>query len=198
MKPASLALILSLACVNGAGSASAEDGLAYRAELAAHQALARIRAEVPFPNPFETDGCSGGLSASWRLASGLFTPFEEVHGATPPWEACCVTHDRAYHRAGRGGDAADSYQDRLIADEALRLCVIDTADDRLASLADAYGVSPEDVTDGYALIASAMFRAVRLGGLPCSGLPWRWGYGFDHCIVTQQDFAGPTPETKDR
>ena len=30
-------------------------------------------------------------------------------------------------------------------------------------------------------VASLMYRAVRLGGIPCSGLPWRWGYGWPEC-----------------
>jgi hypothetical protein len=33
----------------------------------------------------------------------------------------------------------------------------------------------------YQGIADLMYRAVRLGGIPCSGLPWRWGYGWPAC-----------------
>ena len=35
--------------------------------------------------------------------------------------------------------------------------------------------------DLYAAIAELMYRAVRIGGIPCSGLPWRWGYGWPEC-----------------
>lgn len=49
--------------------------------------------------PFETDGCSGGLSLIWRLATGR----------PPPWEGACVDHDRAYWA---GGDK----RDRFVAD----------------------------------------------------------------------------------
>jgi hypothetical protein len=38
------------------------------------------------------------------------------------------------------------------------------------------------VDEAYAAIADAIFAAVRLGGAPCSGLSWRWGYGFPNCL----------------
>ena len=40
--------------------------------------------------PFTTDGCSGGMSRLWRLATGR----------PPPWESACVEHDRRYWRGG--------------------------------------------------------------------------------------------------
>jgi hypothetical protein len=40
--------------------------------------------------PFETDGCSGGMSWLWR----------NVARRLPPWEAHCVEHDKAYWRGG--------------------------------------------------------------------------------------------------
>jgi len=30
-------------------------------------------------------------------------------------------------------------------------------------------------------IAEIMYRAVRLGGAPCTTLPWRWGFGWPKC-----------------
>ena len=33
----------------------------------------------------------------------------------------------------------------------------------------------------YEVIGDLMYRAVRIGGIPCSGLPWRWGYGWPEC-----------------
>lgn len=53
--------------------------------------------------PFETDGCSGGMSWAWRT----FT------GKPPPWEDLCREHDLAYWA---GGDA----EARLEADRRLR------------------------------------------------------------------------------
>ena len=33
----------------------------------------------------------------------------------------------------------------------------------------------------YAANAELMYSAVRIGGIPCSALPWRWGYGWPEC-----------------
>jgi hypothetical protein len=40
--------------------------------------------------PFTTDGCSGGMTAMWRL----------VGRCDPPWNDLCVEHDRAYWAGG--------------------------------------------------------------------------------------------------
>ncbi len=106
--------------------------------------------------PFTTDGCSGFLSFNWRL----------LFGVAPPWEGCCLTHDRAYHQ---GGPVAL----RLKADTELMRCV---------------------AANGHPYWAIIMFIAVRLGGprwLPFPSLRkqtdgrWkfsmnevRWGYGW--------------------
>ena len=103
-------------------------------------------------DPFQTDGCSGGMSASWR---GLVKRFPSLakHGKQPPWEACCIQHDKQYWL---GGDAAM----RKAADLTLKQCVANR---------------------GYPEVARVMYAAVRVGGKPCSGLPWRWGYGWPAC-----------------
>ncbi len=92
--------------------------------------------------PFTTDGCSGGMSASYRL---LFRK-------PPPWEGCCVAHDRVYWQGG----TADS---RKQADKALYLCV---------------------KARGYPTVAAAMWAAVRPGGTPFMPFDWRWGYGYSY------------------
>jgi hypothetical protein len=132
--------------------------------------------------PFETDGCSGGLSAAWETIAAAFPDFAEAHLDRPPWESCCVTHDRAYHDAAGSMTAEASLAARLTADEALRLCVIDTGALRTPDLTARYDLSEDTVRAGYAALATAMFRAVRLGGAPCSGLPWRWGFGLPACL----------------
>lgn len=43
--------------------------------------------------PFETDGCSGGMSALWRWLTGV----------NPPWEGHCIEHDKAYWQGGTKG-----------------------------------------------------------------------------------------------
>jgi hypothetical protein len=154
-----------------------------RLELARHARLLRVQtAPGAALAPFTTDGCSGGLSAGWDLLAERFPKLAEVHGGQPPWEGCCVTHDRAYH-AGAPTDAtpAASYNARLLADQALQACVADVATTRTAALAASYGVTASQVEAAYDWIALLMFRAVRLGGGPCSGLPWRWGYGWPEC-----------------
>lgn len=152
-------------------------------EMPAHRSLFSVMTENgAVLQPFETDGCSGGMSWSWRLVSDLFPDFEAAQGATPPWETCCVIHDRVYHNAGAARSAEDSYAARLAADEALRTCVVNPSEAELARLADQYNVSEESVGQAYSLIGDAMFNAVRLGGAPCSGLPWRWGFGYAQCL----------------
>lgn len=153
-------------------------------EMAGHRALMSVVSETGGnPAPFTTDGCSGGLSASWVLLSETVPGFSEDLGAHPPWEHCCTTHDRAYHSAGGAKTAFDSFVARRDADAALRTCVLADGASRRDTIADRYGVSVSMVDVGYAALAEAMYNAVRLGGGPCSGLPWRWGYGFPNCLL---------------
>ena len=123
------------------------------------------------------------MSWSWQLAADLFPDFEVKQGARPPWESCCVTHDQAYHDAAGAQNAEDSFDARLRADQALQICVQDQGAQEVTILAERYSVTEDQVTRAYALIAQSMFNAVRLGGGPCSGLPWRWGYGFPGCLA---------------
>ena len=92
------------------------------------------------PRPFTTDGCSGWMSWGWRFLTGH----------PPPWDGCCVEHDRLYWM---GGSAAQRRQ----ADQGLMACVI---------------------RSGHPWWAMAMYPAVRLGGMFWLPLPWRWGYGW--------------------
>ena len=59
--------------------------------------------------PFTTDGCSGGMSASWRL----------IFRRAPPWEGECVEHDRAYHAGGTRAERVEA--DRILAAAVTRL-----------------------------------------------------------------------------
>ena len=150
----------------------------------AHEALMTLIArDTTVLAPFETDGCSGGLSDAWKMVAANYPDFAPVHESKPPWEACCVTHDRAYHKAGDALDASSSFAARVDADMALRACVITTGQSRVDALVQEYDVTPDQVAVAYDSIAQAMYLAVRFGGGPCSGLPWRWGYGYPHCSV---------------
>ncbi|WP_068118519.1 hypothetical protein [Tropicimonas marinistellae] len=170
----------------GAAPAQAEADwtaqLARSVELPSHEWLAKRRREPGAElTPFTTDGCSGGMSSLWTFTAERFPAFAEAHEGIPPWEACCVTHDRAYHTGGPDPDPEASFEARLAADGALKTCVAATADSRDAVLQDLYGLDEAQVRQVYRAISEAMFQAVRLGGGPCTGLPWRWGYGWPQC-----------------
>jgi hypothetical protein len=131
---------------------------------------------------FTTDGCSGGLSVGWDYVAQQLGFFRERHGTQPPWESCCVEHDRSYHTGGGAGlTASQSFSAREQADDELRACVLGTAAERGGSLRTDYGLRDEQVTVLYEIIADSMHLAVRLGGMPCTGLSWRWGYGWPQC-----------------
>lgn len=150
-------------------------------EMPAQRRLAATKAQPEARlAPFVTDGCSGGLSAGWDFAARHVPSLAAAYGEHPPWEHCCVEHDRAYH-AAPGADAEAGFAARRDADAVLRACVLaDGAARKTALMAD-HGLSAGMVDVLYAGIAGAMYRAVRLGGVPCSALPWRWGYGWPYC-----------------
>lgn len=153
-------------------------------EMPAQRLLAAVIADPATRlAPFVTDGCSGGMSQSWAVVADLFPGFAAAQGDRPPWEECCIAHDRLYHDAGGARDAETSYAARLAADAALRACVVATGAGRIAPLASRYRVGEDQIRRAYAAIADAMFNAVRFGGGPCTGLPWRWGYGYPGCLL---------------
>ena len=134
----------------------------------------RQRSEI---KPFSTDGCSGFQSQNWAALAELLPAFEKHFGDSPPWENCCFTHDEVYWR----GEVIDGYIKRKEADQALRQCIIDTGAELAPRLSLQYRISEENIHQAFSITAEAMYKAVRLGGLPCSLLPWRWGYGWDNC-----------------
>ncbi|MCA0929880.1 hypothetical protein [Ruegeria profundi] len=181
---------LAVAFVLAAAPAVAQDFMR-TIEMPAHRALIVQKGEAA-PIPFETDGCSGGLSTSWRFVAETFPKFRALYEAHPPWEYCCVTHDRAYHNAGGATQADDSFEARMAADDALRNCVKQHGDDNAEGYAERYDMTPDQIRTAHSLTAEAMFTAVRLGGGPCSGLPWRWGFGYPGCSVLGP--LAPAPE----
>jgi hypothetical protein len=131
---------------------------------------------------FTTDGCSGGLSIGWQQLADEYPEFADRHGALPPWQECCVVHDQCYHRGGSGADtASESFDQRKTADLELEACVVETGIRRSAALQELYDLSDDQIRLVYESIAAMMYRAVRLGGIPCTELPWRWGYGWPLC-----------------
>lgn len=162
---------------------SAVDALEIQLEMGRHDQFMEIK-QLPDNslNEFTTDGCSGGLSVGWEYLAGKIDSFHEVHGIQPAWEACCVAHDRVYHSGGSDtADPKESFDARKEADENLGRCVVQTGIERSTTLSKEYNLPPEEVERLYGVIAKLMYRAVRVGGMPCTGLPWRWGYGWPNC-----------------
>lgn len=176
-------LMLTTPLVSAAQETSGAPGLRQSLEMPAHRSLMSVIEEPDTAlSPFETDGCSGGMSWSWRAVADLFPGFAEAQGEIPPWETCCVIHDRAYHDAGGAQNAEESFAARLAADEALQQCVANPDPGEIERMASLYDKSQAQVRSAYELIAVSMFNAVRFGGGPCSGLPWRWGFGYPGCV----------------
>lgn len=158
-------------------------------EVVGHKSLMRV-GEHADPAVFITDGCSGGMSAIWRDLANQIPGVKEELGTSLPWRGCCVTHDRAYNDAAGATSANASFEARIGADQTLRGCVANLA------------LAEPDKTVEYLVLADAIYTSVRLGGAPCSGLPWRWGYGLPSCFVghwfflwmTNRALSAPTPD----
>jgi len=88
--------------------------------------------------PFMSDGCSS------------FPDGTIEHNTL--WLDCCVEHDKAYWAGG-------TYEDREVADKALKECV---------------------ATVGEPQIAEIMLAGVRVGGSPYFPTRFRWGYGWPY------------------
>jgi hypothetical protein len=168
---------------DSARSESGVDALEIRLEMGRHEQLAaRKKQPESVLAEFTTDGCSGGLSVGWQYLAGKNEYFKTTHSEHPPWESCCIEHDQLYHAGeGRESTAAMSFDARKEADLALRDCVVETGVQRAPELSAEYDVSPKEIAILYTAISDLMYRAVRLGGMPCTGLPWRWGYGWPEC-----------------
>ncbi len=140
--------------------------------------LATIQAELGNQlAEFVSDGCSGGMSEGWQTLARYLPSFEQHFGDKPPWESCCVEHDRHYWR----GEVVDGYVKRKQADEVLKNCVSNTGRQMKENISSGLGVAPEYVTKVFDIIADMMYRAVRIGGKPCTAYSWRWGYGWPPC-----------------
>lgn len=166
---------------------SAVDALEIQLEMGRHDQFLEVKQHPGnVLNQFTTDGCSGGLSVGWEYLAGKIESFHDLHGTQPAWESCCITHDRAYHSGGGAETTTPqaSFDARKKADEELQDCVVQTGIERSTLLSKEYHLTPEEVEKLYGVIAKLMYRAVRVGGMPCTGLPWRWGYGWPDCSGT--------------
>src|SRR5262245_20059725 len=95
------------------------DDLEFKIEIGQHERLIKRRtAPGATLAPFASDGCSGNLSTAWALVSTTLPLVARHHGSRPPWEGCCLAHDRLYHVAGAASlDARASFAARRSADE---------------------------------------------------------------------------------
>ncbi|MBO9472111.1 hypothetical protein J7413_01030 [Shimia sp. R10_1] len=153
-----------------------------KVEIWRHSRLEQVRRATPDAlQPFTTDGCSGGMSAAWEALAEQSPWFYEVFETRAPWHHCCVIHDRAYHLGGDDPAPEAGYWARVTADEALRACVQEVGRTQSDALAAQYGRDAEEVAAIITFVGQRMYEAVRLGGWPCSGLTWRWGYGWPQC-----------------
>lgn len=189
MRAARNAVSGCVALAFAAGSTFAQETVPFSAalELPAHQSFISQSRDKGLSD-FETDGCSGGMSAIWSSVAERFPDLLANYGQVPPWESCCVTHDRAYHDAAGAITPRASQVARLTADQVLQACVSARNYLEAEDAANMPGIDAETVAAAYQALANAMYAAVRLGGAPCSGLSWRWGYGYPHCSVLLQPF----------
>lgn len=127
--------------------------------------------------PFNSDGCSGGMSDAWSYIAQVIPAFRQQFGKLPPWQECCVVHDRAYWQ----GETEQGYQRRLEADKALQACVEQTGAQRSEALSKQFELTDDEVKQLFNVSAAMMYQAVRIGGKPCSYLSWRWGHGWPQC-----------------
>mgnify|MGYP000220364354 CR=1 FL=1 len=88
--------------------------------------------------PFSSDGCSAFPDGTLEQNT--------------LWLSCCTAHDRAYWQGG-------SYDQRLTADQDLKVCVEHVGEPEIALL---------------------MLAGVRVGGTPFLPTKFRWGYGWSY------------------
>jgi len=168
---------------SGGSLLSDANALERHLEMGRHQNLQVVKNRAGSTlSDFQSDGCSGGLSVGWEYMAAKIPDFQGTHGDKPAWESCCKTHDRAYHTgATRDATPEMSFEARREADLALKECVIETGTQRSSALTKKYHISAAELEHMYNGIANMMYGAVRIGGMPCTDLPWRWGYGWPDC-----------------
>jgi len=159
----------------------AQDPLSGVVEALENQQMQRLAAQQNRPSifitEFRSDGCSGGMSETWSNLSDVFPEFAGFAGDKPPWEQCCVDHDRRYWR----GETEEGFSKREQADSILRECVKLIGAEQGDEIAAKIGLPTEEVVTLINLTGDLMYHAVRVGGTPCTGLPWRWGHGWPPC-----------------
>jgi hypothetical protein len=162
-------------------SLSAQNPLEEIVEVIESQQMLRLAAQQSrhdvIINKFKSDGCSGGMSSAWSYLADTVPKFTDYVGNEPPWEHCCVAHDRQYWR----GVSDDGYAMREQSDTQLRQCVQLIGESHSKQISAELGLAEQDIIELINLTSDLMYQAVRIGGAPCTGLPWRWGHGWPPC-----------------
>lgn len=141
-----------------------------------HELLKEVQANTKITS-FTTDGCSGGMSDGWQYMARIMPLFKNKFGAKPPWETCCIEHDKTYWQ----GETRNGFEARLKADQSLRQCVIDFGQKYSEEYSREFKLDAKIIQTNFTITAELMYRAVRVGGQPCTVFAWRWGYGWPHC-----------------
>jgi len=97
-----------------------------------------VVAQADTLKPFTSDGCSAFPDGTFEQKS--------------LWLNCCQRHDFDYWQGG-------TYQQRLMSDNRLKVCVSQVGEPTIASL---------------------MLAGVRVGGTPYLPTSFRWGYGWSY------------------
>jgi len=146
--------------------------------------LAEAKEHYPI-DAFISDGCSGSASRGWSVAveelSKISSEFGGLYADTKtiPFEYACITHDKSYH-TGEGG-----YAGRLLADHTLRSDIISYGIANTKKIKERTGLrTDEEAMFLYEVVAETVYRAVRLGGTPCTGTPYAWGFGYNSGTCT--------------
>lgn len=171
-----LFVVFYLVCYAPCSQANPLDEVIIILENSQMKWLEKEKSAAPNIKPFVSDGCSGGMSDSWQFLASQIPEFASKYGNVPLWEQCCIDHDRVYWQ----GETNNGYALRKQADIALKRCVLETGQPISARL-KGRGDEQQKVDLTFEVVAEMMYQAVRLGGKPCSFLPWRWGYGWPHC-----------------
>ena len=154
----------------------------YGWQWAQHARLLQTYAATRQRTKFYTDYCSAGLSPGWQMA-GAVNPFlaRNARGG-PPFEHCCVAHDRKYHSAGWSyASPQASLRARAQTDAELRRCVVRSGIAVTRAVEAKTGVSGGATALSYGLLGEIMQGAVSAAGGPCTGFSWRWGNGTTEC-----------------
>jgi len=104
--------------------------------------------------PFIPENSDGCTVLSW--------PYNKLTGRQLPFRHCCVVHDEAYWYGG-------TKKQRKDADLLLMNCVAKHGRSKFGDVA-------------YWILSRVMYVAVRIGGSPKIGVPWRWEFGTRYTV----------------